>query len=91
MNAAGLLYSKGIGEVPFLQMATFSIWNDLESMMQVAYKNEEHQNAIEMTRQLNWYSEELFARFSLYKVNGRWEGLSSQLEDLGVATTNIIP
>ena len=88
LNAAGLLYSKGIGEVPIRQMATFSIWEDIISMKKVAYKTFEHQKAIKMTRQLNWYSEELFAKFSLYRVNGRWGGLSSQLEEFGVTTTN---
>ena len=85
LNASGLLYSKGIGEVPVRQMATFSIWENINSMRQVAYKANEHQKAIQMTRQLNWYSEELFAKFSLYMVNGKWGGLAEQLGRLGVS------
>ncbi|MDC6406597.1 MULTISPECIES: DUF3291 domain-containing protein [Maribacter] len=70
----GLLFTKGIGEVPFLQMATFSIWSDKESLMQFAYASKEHQKAIQKTRQLNWYKEELFSRFQPYRSIGTWMG-----------------
>lgn len=74
INAKGLLMTKGIGEVPFAQMATFSIWQNLDDMTQFAYKSKEHHKAIQMTRQLNWYSEELFARFQPYRMSGTWHG-----------------
>lgn len=70
----GLLYTKGIGEVPIIQMATFSLWKDLESIKKFAYQSKEHQVAIQKTRKLNWYKEELFARFQPYKSVGMWEG-----------------
>ena len=73
-HAEGLIYTKGIGEVPIKQMATFSLWKDLESLRKFAYHSQEHQKAIQMTRQLGWYSEELFARFQPYAVAGSWEG-----------------
>lgn len=60
-----LLFSKGIGEVPFLNMATFSVWKNEEAMKNFAYHSKEHLKAIKMTRELGWYSEELFARFLL--------------------------
>jgi hypothetical protein len=65
-----LLYTKGIGEMPIIQMATFSLWNNKEAIQQYAYKNKEHATAIQMTRALDWYSEELFARFQPYRVEG---------------------
>jgi len=60
-----LLYAKGIGEAPFVQMATFSVWKDLNAIKRFAYQSREHSTAIKMTRQLDWYREELFARFRL--------------------------
>jgi heme-degrading monooxygenase HmoA len=70
----GLIYTKGIGEVPILQMATFSLWKDLESVKKFAYESKEHQVAIQKTRRLEWYSEELFSRFQPYKELGSWGG-----------------
>jgi heme-degrading monooxygenase HmoA len=70
----GLIYTKGIGEVPIIQMATFSIWKNKESLNNFAYSSPEHIAAIQKTRELNWYKEELFARFKPYKSIGTWEG-----------------
>jgi heme-degrading monooxygenase HmoA len=70
----GLIYTKGVGEVPIIQMATFSLWKDFESVKKFAYNSKEHQEAIKRTRKNEWYSEELFARFHPYKVIGTWEG-----------------
>ena len=64
----GLLYTKGIGEVPVIQMATFSIWNSIEDVNRFAYQSKEHVDAIKMTRDFCWYSEELFARFLVNDV-----------------------
>ena len=74
-NAEGLIYTKGIGEIPIKQMATFSLWNSMEDVRKFAYNSKEHKQAIKMTRELDWYSEELFARFQPYKLVGNWEGI----------------
>ena len=74
-NNDGLIYTKGIGEVPFLQMATFSIWKDKYSLMQFAYGSKEHAKAIAITKDLDWYSEELFSRFQPYKSIGSWKAM----------------
>lgn len=68
----GLLYTKGIGETPFIHMATFSLWKDAESMQEFAYSAQGHLQAIRRTRELGWYSEELFARFQPFKMLGEW-------------------
>ena len=68
------IYTKGVGEVPIIQMATFSLWKDFESVKQFAYKSKQHQEAIKKTRKYEWYSEELFSRFQPYKSSGTWEG-----------------
>lgn len=70
----GLLFTKGIGEVPFLQMATFSLWESQEALANFAYRSTEHQVAIQKTRQLDWYKEEMFVRFQPYRSAGTWEG-----------------
>lgn len=67
-NAKGRFYSIGIGEVPITQQATFSIWKDIESMKDYAYKNAHHSEVIKKTRELGWYSEELFARFEVQRL-----------------------
>ena len=59
----GFVYSIGIGEVPFIKQATFSIWESAEKMKTFAYKKAAHQKVIQHTRKENWYAEELFLRF----------------------------
>ncbi|GAA0756160.1 DUF3291 domain-containing protein [Psychroflexus lacisalsi] len=66
-NAEGLIYTKGFGELPFVEMATFSIWETMDSLQAYAYQSHEHIKAIQKTRKLDWYSEELFSRFRLQK------------------------
>ena len=72
----GLVYSKGFGELPFVEMATFSIWNNLKDMQAFAYASRGHTDAIKNTRVYNWYSEELFSRFKILKIEGVWSGLN---------------
>lgn len=75
-NAKGLIYTKGIGEIPVKQMATFSLWETAEDMKRFAYQSPEHQKAIKLTRDLGWYKEELFARFQPYDIMGSWKDIS---------------
>jgi hypothetical protein len=70
LEAKGYLYSIGIGEVPFLKQSTFSIWETEADMVNFAYKQREHAEVIKKTKKLDWYSEELFARFEIVKLNG---------------------
>ena len=65
-----LIFSKGIGEFPLLMQATFSLWSSSEAMMNYAYKNPKHAEMVKKTRELNWYSEELFARFQPFYQEG---------------------
>lgn len=77
-NNPDLIYTKGIGEIPIIQMATISIWKDLDSIKRYAYQSQEHLKAVQMTRQYGWYREELFARFVIVKMVGRWTGLDQK-------------
>ena len=64
-DVKGKLFSIGVGELPLLFQATISIWESQAHMREYAYKNPHHLDAIKKTKELNWYSEELFARFVL--------------------------
>jgi len=66
VNNPDLLYTIGVGERPITQMCTFSIWRNEDALKQFAYKNEAHRVAIQKTRALQWYKEELFSRFQVY-------------------------
>jgi hypothetical protein len=71
----GKIFSIGIGEYPLFMQATFSIWQDRESMIQYAYKSPMHRDVIKKTRELGWYQEELFANFIPYRTEGSWQGV----------------
>ena len=62
-TAQGVRYYKGIGEWPFIQQATISIWNSMEEVMQFAYKDNAHKQIVKQTKKVRWYKEDLFARF----------------------------
>ena len=73
-NYEGLILSIGVGEWPLIQQATLSIWKTQQEMMDYAYKNPKHREVVMLTRKLNWYKEEMFARFVPFKFVGVWEG-----------------
>ena len=75
-DAKGFITSFGIGEVPFIRQATFSIWESLDDVKQFAYQQRTHAEVIKMTRTEDWYSEELFARFIPLKTYGTLGGKS---------------
>ena len=79
INNRDLIYTKGIGEVPAVQMATFSLWTNMDAVKKFAYESKEHQEAIHKTRKLGWYKEELFSRFRPYKQLGTWSGVEKVL------------
>lgn len=59
-----LIYAKGIGTKPFLELATFSIWKNEEAIESFAYRKNPHREAVVKTRKMKWFKEELFMRFS---------------------------
>ena len=67
-NADGVEFYKGIGELPLLSQATFSVWKNHKSISDFAYKNKAHSDVIEKTRKRKWYSEDLFARFEIIDI-----------------------
>ena len=61
--AKGVTFFKGIGEWPFIQQATISLWIHQEAVMEFAYRQKAHAEIVKKTRQKKWYAEDLFARF----------------------------
>lgn len=68
-HADNLLFGIGVGEVPLMQQCTISVWRDADAVDQYAYKQSGHREVVQLTRQRQWYSEELFARFTVL----RWD------------------
>lgn len=61
----GLQFTVGIGEVPLVKQATFSIWDSLESIKNYAYQQAVHKEIVRLTKKEKWYSEEMFVRFQV--------------------------
>ena len=79
MDNPGLLFSKGIGEMPVFRMATFSIWSNLDALNAYVYQQRGHVGAIQQTRKVQWYGEELFSRFQPYRSIGTWGGAEQRV------------
>lgn len=73
-TAKGFITSFGIGEVPFVKQATFSVWQSKQSMKDFAYNMHEHKEVIQKTKKENWYSEEMFTRFIVLYSFGTLNG-----------------
>jgi hypothetical protein len=73
-GANGLITSIGIGEMPFIKQATFSIWKNKELMKAFAYQMHQHQEVIKKTKKENWYSEDMFVRFIPIQTIGTING-----------------
>ncbi|MEO6584226.1 MAG: spheroidene monooxygenase [Ferruginibacter sp.] len=73
-TANGFLLSVGIGEVPWIKQATFSVWQSKEDMINFAYQMKEHTEVIRKTRKQRWYSEDMFVRFAIAGSEGTLKG-----------------
>ena len=69
----GLLFTKGVGELPWVVQATFSVWRSEQDMQAFAYgRSAPHSAAVARTRQAQGFSEELYARFTVLRSEGTW-------------------
>jgi len=73
-RSKGYVMSIGVGEAPVFRQATFSVWESLDDVKAFAYGSKEHAEVIRKTREENWYSEELFARFKIIDSFGTLKG-----------------
>lgn len=73
-QAPGVRTAIGLGELPIVRQATFSLWESAQAMQDYAYRSPQHKQVIKLTRQENWYGEELFARFQVLRTEGTWDG-----------------
>jgi hypothetical protein len=76
MHSAPALHQVGIGEYPIFMQATFSIWQNLKSLKEVAYRDTPHAEVIKKTRERNWYKEELFAEFAIKRLSVKGDRFS---------------
>lgn len=74
-----VVFKIGLGEVPFKNQVTFSIWPDQAAIKRFAYAKGPHQMAIQAVRDGDWFSEELFARFAVLGSEGTWGGAEKRL------------
>ena len=74
-QAAGVRAAIGLGELPVVRQATFSVWESAQAMQQYAYRDARHREVIILTRREKWYSEEMFARFRVLSSTGTLDGM----------------
>ena len=75
VNQRGMLFKIGLGEVPWLHQATFTIWCDGEALDNFAFRGA-HGSAIANVRAGGWFKEELFVRFQVLDTNSHWPDAS---------------
>lgn len=74
LERCGALLAMGLGELPWVRQATFSVWPSFAAMRRFAYEEPAHREAVRLARAKGWFTEDLFVRFRLLAARGRWEG-----------------
>lgn len=70
----GVLLKLGIGEAPVGLQGTFSVWESNRALTAFAQRGAAHRAVMADTERLQWYSEELFARFAVVAASGTFDG-----------------
>jgi len=76
--ASGKILTAGIGEAPYFRQATFTIWDDAQSLEQYAQQGA-HLTAIKAAYGQSYFSESMFTRFRVIKAQGVWQGKYVQI------------
>lgn len=70
----GLRIAIGIGEAPVGLQGTFSLWSSNAALTEFAHRRSPHQEVMRRTHEVEWYAEELFARFAVLDTRGTYRG-----------------
>lgn len=73
IHATGKILTAGLGEAPYLRQATFTIWNDEQSLDSYAHQGA-HLAAIKAAYGKDYFSESMFTRFVVRSAKGVWQG-----------------
>ena len=60
----------GVGEAPLGWQGTVSLWRNGQDLVEFAYHQTHHRQAMQRSSTMRWYAEELFARFDVLDVTG---------------------
>ncbi|GMQ25347.1 hypothetical protein Aoki45_20290 [Algoriphagus sp. oki45] len=69
----GLIFSQGIGELPLVEQATFTVWESVRYMETFA-RQTFHGEAVREVYRLNGFKEQMFTRFFPWYSEGTWGG-----------------
>ena len=72
-QARGCQLAAGLGEAPVFRQATFTLWDQVESMDAYA-RGGAHLAAIQASRAQGFFSESMFVRFVPGEASGCWKG-----------------
>ena len=72
-QAAGCRMAVGMGEAPLLRQATFSVW-DRQADMDAYARQGPHLDAIRAAQRENYFSESMFVRFTVLRLEGQFKG-----------------
>ena len=69
-------FMLGLGEIPYRNQITFSIWSDEADMLRFSRVSPTHGEAVRRAYDEGWFAESLFARFNLVHIEGAWAELA---------------
>jgi hypothetical protein len=72
--AKGCQLAAGVGELPVVRQATFTLWDNLDAMNNYARRGA-HMTAIAHSAQRNYFTESMFVRFVARQAQGVYKGL----------------
>ncbi|PZE17444.1 DUF3291 domain-containing protein [Putridiphycobacter roseus] len=75
LGNTGLFYTKGVGEIPIVEMATYSLWQSEADLIKFARDPKGHGKSSKRAQHKDWFKESLFSRFQPYRMEGTWAGL----------------
>jgi hypothetical protein len=79
-QAKGCLLAAGVGELPVIRQATFTMWENLAAMNHYA-RSGAHQAAIVHSTKYNYFTESMFVRFIARNASGVYKGQRYGIRD----------